>query len=124
MSVADAWRRLKAKRAKVPRSPRRTPLNALGRIGHEQLLWNAAQMARWRGALGEVRCCVSGSPRVCVGHIMDRSTHPHLRMDPLNVAPISPEVNRKMKFDLKYRDHARDVMEKWSIEFWRGHPGA
>jgi hypothetical protein len=81
-------------------------------------------MARWRAALGEVRCCLTGSPRVCVGHIMDISTHSHLRMAPLNVAPISPEVNRKMKLDLKYRAHARDVMKKWSIAFWQEHPGA
>lgn len=50
---------------------------------------------------------------VQVCHRNDKSTHPAQRWDRKNVAPGTPYMNEKMKYDLTYRKVAQGWMDSW-----------
>ena len=102
-------------RKKVPPWQRqREPVPAEGRIGKEQKAFNARMMAEWRYLYGDIQSAVSGrTGQIVVGHIEDRSLEPGLRTARSNVAPITWQENREMKFDLELRKEYQAKMRRW-----------
>ena len=100
---------------------RSAPLAKIGAVGKRQAAWNGRMRRVWNALCGHEPWPVVAGPLemggagvpFVVGHILARKPHPEVRMDPLNVAPITAEANRLMSEPGPFCAIAQERMRAW-----------